>query len=112
MRVCLAAALLATALACGREPPAADVLVRAEFAATPSVRCIRITAVGATRTVSRDFGAAGGSSMVPLPLQGLPVGGVLILGTAFDLACNAVDEQHPTWTADAAHQTLQAGSGA
>ncbi len=107
-----AAALLLGALACGRGPPAADVTVRAEFLASPAVRCIRVTVTGATRTVSQDFGAAIGRATQSLVLRGAPAGAVLVTGSAFDAPCPEVTAQHATWIAGAVPQTLEAGAAA
>jgi Pectate lyase superfamily protein len=109
MRERLAAAFVLGALACGREPPGAEVEVRAQFASAPAVRCIRITAAGAVRVVSRDFGVPAGNATQSLILSQVPTGDVLVTGTAFDATCPEASAQHPTWIASPVVQTLQSG---
>ena len=108
MRRLQALALAIGSLACGREVPGAEVTVRAEFAVAASVRCIRLTAVGAVRTASQDFSTSAGQRTQSLALRGVPTGAVMITGTAFDGPCSAPGSG-PTWVADAILRTLSAG---
>src|SRR6266481_2378092 len=110
MRKAFAAAFALGTLGCRAELPLAEPTLRAEFVAAPAVRCIRITAVGATRNVSRDFAASAGSTAQSVVLGGLPTGDVLVSGRAFDVACTELATQHPTWVADTVRQTLGAGA--
>jgi len=108
----IASALALGAVACSRALPGVDVTVRMEFVPAPVVQCIRITAVGPTRTVSRDFAAPVGPAVETFVMRGLPTGRVLVQGRAFDAGCAEVNGQDPTWVTDDVLQTLVAGVSA
>src|SRR5438128_2531198 len=110
MRREVAAALALGTLACRGELSADEVAARAEFVTMPAVRCIRITTVGATRTVSHDFNVPATGAAHSVALRGLPTGDVLVFGTAFDVACAELASRHPTWVAETVRQTLGGGA--
>ena len=71
----------------GDQPPGEAVLNLMEVPA--EVRCVRITATGTSRTVTREIEATGAATITE-NLTGLPIGTVVFLGEAFTTACSSV----------------------
>jgi type VI protein secretion system component Hcp len=100
------AVLLAVASSCQGPGPTGgtnDVVGTAQIALTnvpADGTCVSVTAAG-TRTVTRSFGAAAGTSAV-FEMGGLPLGQVTFTADAFSGDCPPAAGTVPTWISDAA----------
>jgi hypothetical protein len=113
VRLGAAAALLAAAMQAGCGSPARqeDVgTVRVAITIVPAdVGCIALTAMAASRTVSRQFDVAPGASSV-LVMSGVPTGSVAFSGQAFTGACATVGTgTAATWASDPVTAQISAG---
>lgn len=75
-----------------------------------NLACLRVKAVGNTRTADRDIDVTPGQSSAMLSLSGLPLGRVTVTADAFAMACSAVlPTSVATWVSDPAIVSILSG---
>lgn len=73
------------------------------------VMCVEITASGSS-TVSKQFAVAPGASSVSLSLGQVPGGILAITGQAYDVSCQRIGGQTPSWLADPQRASVLPGT--
>ena len=92
-------------------PPDADTTrVVVSLSTIPTdVQCVRITAVGPSRTVLREIEVTGGESLTET-MTALPVGMVTFTGDAFTAICDKVSKSTiPAWVSEPVPVNVTAG---
>ncbi len=72
------------------------------------IQCIRVVATGSS-TVTTNLPVVASTSTATLSIGKLPLGQVSFSASAFEQACASVGSNSPSWLADPATATLQAG---
>ncbi len=95
---------------CAGSPGEGEVQVRLAIGTVPGdVSCVRLTAAGNNRTVSRELDVVSGGS-VNESFAGLPLGTVEFLAEAFGHGCQAVTRTTvPAWISDPAPTSIVIG---